>query len=225
MFLGTRNPASIGDVKPTGSCQWFALPHRNSELPDEPKILYVLVMIHDLPIGRSLRRFRRLNAMKQGHAAELLQVSQGTVSRWESGEVQPDGHHRMHIENLIRAKVGSQADAALKRLVLTSSLPVHLVCDATHELLAASPARARFWSVDAEHYVGTSLWPFASEEIMAAEAGLDALGWFERPFQWYQFETGDNGSEEIPVRASRLRWETLPLADGRVGRLTTTLSQ
>lgn len=161
--------------------------------------------------------------MKQGHAAELLEVSQGTVSRWESGEVQPEPRHRERIATLIRANVGSDADAALKRLVASSCQPVHLVCDATHELLAASPARTASWRVEASHYVGTSLWRFASEEIVTAEMGLDALGWFERPFQRFRFRTGDNGSEELPVRPSLMQWETLPLADGRVGRLTTTL--
>lgn len=163
--------------------------------------------------------------MKQGHAAEVLRVSQGTVSRWESGEVEPDAHHRSSIEALIRANASPDADAALKRLVLTSTQPVHLVCDATHELLVASPARASSWRVEADRYVGTSLWRFASEEIVRAEMGLDALGWFDRPFQRFRFETGGNGSDELPVRPSLMQWETLPLSDGRVGRLTTTLAE
>lgn len=163
--------------------------------------------------------------MKQSHAAERLQVSQGTVSRWESGEVDPEAHHRVRIEELIRANASSDADAALRRLILTSSEAVHLVCDATHELLVASPARAASWRVDASHYLGKSLWRFASDEIVQAELSLDALGWFERPFQRFRFRTGDNGSDEIPVHPSLMLWETLPLSDGRVGRLTTTLSR
>lgn len=161
--------------------------------------------------------------MKQGHAAELLQVSQGTVSRWESGDLHPEAHHRARIEGLIRANANSDADAALKRLILTSSEAVHLVCDSTHELLAASPARAASWRVDASLYVGKSLWRFASDEIAQAELSLEGLGWFERPFQRFRFRTGGNGSDEIPVYPSLMLWETLPLADGRVGRLTTTL--
>ena len=177
----------------------------------------------DLPVGRALRRFRRLSGMKQSHAAEVLNVSQGTVSRWESGAVSPDLKHRAQIEALIRANVSSDSDAALRRLVLTSSQQVHLVCDATHELLAASPARGASWRADPSSYLGKSLWRFASEEIVEAESGLDALGWFERPFQRFCFRTGHNGSDEIPVQPSLLQWETLLLSDGRVGRLTTTL--
>jgi transcriptional regulator with XRE-family HTH domain len=180
-------------------------------------------MIHDLPLGRALRRYRRLNNIKQAHLAELLAVSQGTVSRWESGAHEPEPIHRERIARLIAARTGPDADAALKRLVSTSRLAVHLVCDATHRLLAASPARASAWTGGAEAWLGASLWPFASPEIVAAEQGLAAGGWFERPFQALTFETGGNGSAEVPVRPARLRWETLPLADGRVGRLTTTL--
>lgn len=179
----------------------------------------------DLPVGRALRRFRRLSGMKQSHAAEVLKVSQGTVSRWENGTLAPDPAHRAGIEALIRANVSSDSDAALRRLVLTSSQAVHLVCDATHELLAASPARGASWRTDPNRYLGKSLWRFASEEIVAAEGALDELGWFESPFQRFCFRTGDNGSDEIPVRPSLLQWETLPLSDGRVGRLTTTLPE
>lgn len=180
-------------------------------------------MTQDLPIGRALRRFRRLNAIKQGHFAELLGVAQASVSRWESGTHEPDAAHREKIAALIAAQTGSDADAALKRLVETSTQAVHLVCDATHRLLAASPARAASWQADARAYVGMSLWRFATREIILAEAGLAAAGWFERPFQTLDVRTGANGSREIPVRPGRMRWETIPLSGGRTGRLTTTI--
>ena len=161
--------------------------------------------------------------MKQGYAAELLKVSQSTISRWESGELDPDADHRSRIENLIRANSSFDADAALKRLILTSSQAVHLVCDATHELLVASPARSASWRIDPADFVGRSLWRFASPEIQQAEVAIEGLGWFEQPFQSYRFETSHNHSDEIPVYPSLMQWETLPLSDGRIGRLTTTL--
>lgn len=182
-------------------------------------------MIHDLPIGHALRRFRRLNAIKQGHFAELLGVSQASVSRWESGTHEPDTIHHEKIVALIAARTEGDTDAALKRLIETSTQPVHLVCDATHRLLAASPVRAASWNADARSWIGTSLWRFATPEIVLAETGLDAAGWFDRPFQMLDVQTGGNGSDEIPVRPGTMRWETIPLGDGRTGRLTTTLSR
>jgi transcriptional regulator with XRE-family HTH domain len=181
-------------------------------------------MLHDLPVGRALRRFRRLNSVKQGHLAELLAVSQATVSRWESGAQEPDETHRQRITAMIAARVDHGGDAVLKRLVTTSTLPVHLVCDATHRLLAASPSRAAIWNIDLETYLDTSLWRFASPEIAMAEDGLADSGWFERPYQRTCFRTGANDSAEVPVQPGLLQWETIPLSDGRIGRLATTIA-
>lgn len=180
-------------------------------------------MIHDLPIGRALLRFRRLNGIKQAHVAELLSVSQGSISRWEGGTHAPDEHHRERIAALIAAHADNDGDAALKRLITTSTLAVHLVCDATHTLLAASASRAAGFAGGMAPYIGTSLWRYASPEILNAEARLADGGWFERPFQAFSFLTGDNGSDDVPVRPGVVRWETIPLADGRIGRVTTTL--
>ena len=180
-------------------------------------------MTRDLPIGLALRRFRRLNGIKQSHVAELFAVSQGSVSRWESGAHEPDAPHREKIATFIAAHTADDSDRALKRLVETSTQAVHLICDATHILLAASKARAALWDDDAQSYIGTSLWRFASPEIIATEEGLGDAGWFDRPFQSLHFHSGSNGSREIPVAPSRICWETIPLSGGRTGRLTTTL--
>ncbi|MDC7809419.1 XRE family transcriptional regulator [Sphingomonas koreensis] len=181
-------------------------------------------MLHDLPLGRALRRFRRLNGIKQGHVAELLAVSQAAVSRWESGIHEPEAHQRERILDLIAANASNDADATLKRLIESSILPVHLVCDATHNLLAASPERTRSWGAGADAFIGKSLWRFASPEIVAAQEGLQNRGWFERPCQRMQFETGANDSDLVTVLPGTLLWETIPLADGRTGRISTTLA-
>lgn len=180
-------------------------------------------MLKELPIGRALRRFRRLNAIKQSHAAEFFNVSQATISRCESGVHEPEAQQREHIAAMIAAHSGDAADGAWKRLIETSSLPVHMVCDATHRLLAASPARVASWGENADAFLGKSLWRFASREIVLAEASLEALGWYEQPFKQLCFQTGENESDVIKVMPSVMLWETVPLADGRVGRITTTV--
>lgn len=177
----------------------------------------------ELPIGSALRRFRRLHMVKQDAVAELLGVSQGCVSRWESGTHRPDPAQRERILQLICASSGNDRDAALKRLVECSRRPVHLICDSTHRLLAASRSRAASWRTDLCELIGKSLWPFASPEIAAAEAGLFESGWFERPYGRLQLRTESNGRSDVPVPPSQVLWESLPLADGRVGRLTTTI--
>lgn len=181
-------------------------------------------MLHDLPVGRALRRFRILNGIKQSHVAEHLAVTQASVSRWESGAHAPEPAMRERILAMIAANAGNDADAALKRLIETSSAPVHLVCDATHRLLAASPARTEAWAAGADAFLNRSLWSFASPEIIAAEESLADRGWYDRPFQRLEFHTGHNGSAVVAVLPSLMRWETVPLADGRIGRITTTIA-
>lgn len=180
-------------------------------------------MLTELPIGTALRRFRRLRGMKQAHVAELLDVSQGSVSRWEGGTHRPDDISRERIVAMIAAHANNASDAAIQRLIQTSTQAVHLVCDATHRLLAASPVRAAAWRIDTREVLGTSLWRFASPEIVEAEESLVDRGWFERPYQTLRFRTGGNEDPMIPVRPSLMQWETIPLADGRIGRVTTTI--
>jgi hypothetical protein len=59
---------------------------------------------------------------------------------------------------------------------------------------------------------------------MSAEEGLRDRGWFEHSYQRLEFITGGNDRSDVPVPPGRLIWETLPLSEGRVGRLTTTIS-
>jgi len=180
-------------------------------------------MTMHLPIGQALRRFRRLHSIKQAHLAEMMGVSQGSVSRWESATHEPDTAQRERLLAMIAARTSGAGDAALKRLIASSRCRVHLICDATHRLLAASPARAASWRTDVTPHLGLSLWRYASDEIIAAQDGLAERGWFASPSQSMKFYTSGNDSETIVIHAGMMRWETIMLADGRVGRLTTAL--
>ena len=92
-------------------------------------------------LGTTLVLARRARGMKQAHAAELLGVSQPTVSRMERGDLEPSGRLRERLLDLVSARLDPARDAALRRLVEGASGPVHLVCDLTHRLLAASAPR------------------------------------------------------------------------------------
>jgi transcriptional regulator with XRE-family HTH domain len=173
--------------------------------------------------GHALRRLRLLHGMKQSHLAELLGVTQATVSRWERGlmsltEAQQDAARRLLAHTPDPAQ-----DAALKRLVVTSALKVHLICDRTHRLLAASPARQAEWRADAGEFLGKSLLAYASPEILAAEAGLEALGWHEGRLSCLSVDTGPNTDPVVRIPPGRMLWERVGLADGMAGRLVTTI--
>lgn len=174
------------------------------------------------PLGAALTLARRLRGMKQAHMAELLGVTQPTVSRIERGELVPaDRLHRRLLE-LLSARLDPARDAALRRLVEGAALPVHLICDVTHRLLAASKAREREWRRSAADLTGVSLWPFASEEVQTTEAMLPTVGWGERDgAHALAFATGANTSPDLRIAPGVLAWERMLLSDGSPARLVT----
>ena len=175
-------------------------------------------MVPTLP----LRRLRRLAGMKQSHLADLMGVTQPTVSRWENGSLPLTIEQTRTLQTIFAARPDPAQDAALKRLIETSTSPVHLICDRTHRLLAASPVRAADWRVDLSDYLGKSLLVYASTEILAAEASLDDLGWHDGGPGSLAFDTGANGDPDIPIRPGPMLWERLRLSDGSAGRLVTS---
>lgn len=175
-------------------------------------------MVPSLPV----RHLRRLAGMKQLHLAELMGVTQPTVSRWENGTLPLTVEQTRALQEIFAARPDPAQDAALKRLVETSMAPVHLICDRTHRLLAASPARAADWRVDPADYLGRSLLVYASDEILAAEARLDDIGWYDGELASLAFDTGANNDLDIPIRPGPMLWERVRLSDGSAGRLVTS---
>lgn len=174
--------------------------------------------------GRALRRWRRLRGVKQGHVAELFGVTQATLSRWERGyHAIPESAQR-RLSHLLMAPLDSAADAGLRRLVESSRLSVHLICDLTHRLLAASPARLGAWRTEAAELRGTSLWRFATAEIREAECRLGDLGWYDDGAAELRFWTGANGDPIVPIEPGILVWERMQLSDGTLARLVTSIS-
>jgi len=183
------------------------------------------IAIPDCQLGPRLRRFRRLRGLKQEHVAQILGVSQGLVSRWEAGKHVPSPEISDQIRHLIAVAPDSGSDRALRRLVEAANVPVHLICDATHRLLAASPLREEEWRASAGAFIGSSLWRFATDDIVGAEDRLADCGWFDQTEpDRISIPTKGNGSNEMRILPSTLEWERVGLADGRVGRLVTTVA-
>ncbi len=169
-------------------------------------------------IGLALRSWRRLRRIKQEHLAELLRVAQTTISRWEAGTQVPDASQRARLRELIAARLDAAADAELGRLVRSSPDPVHLVCDATHALLAASRARERGFVAPLAELLGQSLWRHAGPGIVAAEYSLRDLGWYEPAPSALVLRTGGNTSREVPIADGMCRWTRMQLSDGSFAR-------
>lgn len=168
--------------------------------------------------GSRLRRIRRLRGIKQAHIAELAGVVQTTVSRWEAGEIQPD--ERVATSILHAISRSATDDRALRMLVETSTLVAHLVTDVDHRLLAASPGRIAEWQRDPVDLLGSSLWRFATETIVAAETSLEGIGWWNDPVPSpVDVVTGTRDGHDLRILPSRMTWERVYLADGTPARL------
>ena len=174
-------------------------------------------------LGLRLRRLRRLYGLKQGVFAEWAGVAQANVSRWESGGLEPPPSLAGKLLARLAGRAPRQADAPLRRLVTTSSVPVHLIHDADHRLLAASVPREREWGQTAASLIGCPLWHYATEGIQAAEYALDALGWWQDAMPGpVKLHTG-TGDAGLAIKAGLMLWERLYLPDGTPVRLCTTL--
>jgi len=171
-----------------------------------------------LNLGAALKRWRVLNGVKQHALAERFGVSQVTISRWEHG-ASPGAQHETAIRQLIEARPSSNSDRALSRLVETSTEPYLLVCDVTHNLLAASPERAKEWYTPINELMGTSLWRYATDEIDRLEREMHASGWFEDPHSERIFYTSKADYEDIRIEAGFRKVVRIPLSDGRFARL------
>jgi transcriptional regulator with XRE-family HTH domain len=174
-------------------------------------------------LGRSLRTWRTLRRIKQLHAAQLLGVSQATVSRWENGQTPPSDDEAMRLRALLAARLDSAADRTLGALVRQSRTPVHLVCDLTHRLLAASPGREAQFKVPAAQLMGASLWRYATEDIVRAEAQLADRGWFGPTPPAIEFSTAGRDGGDLVILPCAMRWVRFQLSDGSFARLVETL--
>ncbi|PWB82727.1 MAG: transcriptional regulator [Methylocystaceae bacterium] len=175
--------------------------------------------------GRSLRRMRLFYEVKQSYLAEVVGVDQATVSRWERGQspISPKtwSKIRQFFEGVPRR---SSADFALRRLVENSTQEVHLICDKTHRLLAASTPRQREWRTPVADLLGKPLLPYASVEILEVDESLRDLGWYSDPSAQMTVMTGTNNDSRIPIRPGRALWERIRLSEQNFGRLVTTLA-
>lgn len=183
-------------------------------------------MTHDTPplaegqvLGRALRRWRILNRVKQSAAAELLGVSQTTISRWETLVLAPQGREARRLQTLLSARPRAASDIALLDLVRLAPTPMHLICDLTHRLLAASAGRARQWRVSPDDLAGASLWRFATDGIRRGEGDLAAKGWYEPVAPDVTIATEGIVFPQLTISAGEIGYTRIPLSDGRHARL------
>jgi len=170
-------------------------------------------------LGPALRRWRILNRVKQSTVADDLGVSQSTVSRWETLALTPEPWQARRLTSILTARPDAASDRALIALVRSSSIPMHLICDFTHRLIAASEGRLATWRVGIDDLLDTSLWRFASRGILAGETGLAAQGWYEPIAPDVTIVSERVSFSELTIPAGLIQYTRMPLADGGFARL------
>lgn len=172
-----------------------------------------------------LRRYRLLRGLKQAALAELLLVSQATISKWEKGDQVPSTERQVQFLNLLAAKPQWLNDTWLKRLVEGSSHRVHVICDLTHRLLVASPSRFEEWGCSPNDMFGEPLLHDAPSDIIDAEAMLGNMDMRRNFLRPMVVETTGLTSGRYRVDAGHLLWEKIQIQDGSWVRLVTSLGQ
>jgi len=172
-----------------------------------------------------LRRLRRVREIKQGHFADLIGVSQGTVSKWETGEARPSSKQIERIIQIFTQEPAVTKDAWLRRLVMHSDRQVHVMTDASHQLLAASQPRINEWQRD---YVDVASLPLSAslpDDIAAAETWL--LEHDHPTVCLTPLVVAIDGRKGGPfdIDPGLLLWERLLLSDGTWVRLVTNISE
>jgi len=178
---------------------------------------------HQWPLGELLQRYRLVRGMKQSHLAELIRVSQSTVSKWERGLMVPNEDQYFQIIELLGAKPTAVTDTWLARLIETSRDPIHAICDITHRLLVASPARYQEWRRDRGEMFRRPLLHDAPDDIVDAERRLgqrDHVSPFEEPVI---IKTAGQAVGRYLVTPGFVLWERLQLTDGTWVRLVTSI--
>lgn len=173
--------------------------------------------------GLILRRYRIMRGMKQQSLADLFGVRQSTMSKWEQGTLYISEERQAQIMDLISVYPSWIADSWLRRLVETSSQRVHVICDVSHRLLAASPSRVAEWGVTSRELIGQKLLQDAPDDIVAAEKHLLQGGAGENYLRPMIISTAGQRSGRYKVEPGRLLWEKLQIEDGSWVRLVTDL--
>lgn len=175
--------------------------------------------------GLRLRQMRLALGQKQSALADVLEINQSTLSRWESGFQIPDREMQRRVFELLGSR--QLDDQALRRLVETSSSSIHLIEETTHRCLAFSKKRATDWgNGDHDALIGTSLWRFATTEIQSAEKSLsDRDWWSSRVPHPVSFQTSAKVHEEIVISVGQITWERMYLSDGTPVRLCTSIDK
>lgn len=78
-------------------------------------------------LANRLKNWRRLNGIKQEALAQLMGVSQSTVSFWENGHEKPSQKHALELRKLISKTM--KDEITIERLFIKRQMAIRALCD------------------------------------------------------------------------------------------------
>lgn len=175
--------------------------------------------------GTALRRARIVRGLKQYSVSEFLGVSQSTMSKWERGTLVPSAKQCQRLADLFAARLHPLQDAWLQRLVESSGHPVHVMCEATHRLLAASPPRISEWQRDISEIAARPLSLDLPPDIAGAETRLNEVSLNTEMFVPVIVHTRGRSGGPYEIDPALMLWERLQLSGGEWIRLVTNVKR
>ena len=108
-----------------------------------------------------IRQFRRLRALKQANLADMLDVDQATVSRWESGRVVPELAVQRRLRDMMHRAI---SEGILARHWTMVSPAQVLLSTPQRRAVAASAGYCAAHGVTQDQIVGMDMTPTHGEE-------------------------------------------------------------
>lgn len=146
-----------------------------------------------------LRLLRRYHGLKQAVLAEMLNVDQGTISRWERGVSEPDLSRRKRLRDLMW-KFGTRLECDVQRLMAspfgskTIASTKSIVLDMTFSDDDVHRDKSKIIGLDARVLRGDSefndLWDRNLQSIVSGDfVGINSVFFSNRSNKWIQTYT------------------------------------
>jgi transcriptional regulator with XRE-family HTH domain len=146
-----------------------------------------------------LRLLRRYHGLKQAVLAEMLNVDQGTISRWERGVSEPDLSRRKRLRDLMW-KFGTRLECDVRRLMAspfgskTIASTESIILDMTFSEDDVQRDKSKIVGLDARILRGDSeyndLWDKNFQSVIGGDfIGIDSTFFSNRTKRWIQTYT------------------------------------
>lgn len=123
-----------------------------------------------------IKRYRRLNGLTQSAFAELVDVEQATVSRWERGFHEPDLGMQRRLRNIICGKASASDRMIFHRV--TGALSAMKLADRHGRNRAASRSAAELHGIELGRLQNLDYSPFFTDILQGQWKAAHNLGFF-----------------------------------------------